>query len=491
MKLYSGQINELKAFSRAFANTRREMFISLMGLFVVTFVLSLLFYMAECSAQPEVFDSYWSCFVWAYSRYIEGGDGVFDGGPVTVVGRTIAFLLGVIGIAIVAIPAGLIGSGFMDAIAEEKREKELEGFHRKMLRAFSAGTGRSLRNYVEKLPKNEDAWYQGCNFGHITDNVSVSKFLLKGMELKDIIDVCKKYPEFRVKNEASAISIEDGKEDRFLLEHFPVNRRYGFFANRGSKVTIVSTSSQSELCTGNFSYYLAKFAGFNYISKDFNVADGESYYNNHWNEPFYEGLTLQERIDSGEKVSKDIRKIYEDKKSLRDEFLHDLVSLCKDEDSWVICILNHIPNQVNKDDIHVAHTLADGTSSTILHNKKKYNELLEALQKSMGDEMQLVVKETTNYPLIKRGTYRNIGYKIHDDGCKCNVLTLRVSANLMQFDVRKRVAEFLMAKTIHEILEPEHRLLPDEIKDMNRSSRFKGFADQEVESLKKRLFEQE
>lgn len=200
----------------------------------------------------------------------------------------------------------------MDAIAEEKRGKELEVYHKKILRAFSAGTGRSLRSYVEKLPKDEDAWYHGCSFGHVTDNVSVSKFLLKGMELKDVIDVCKKYPEFRVKNEASAISIEDGKEDRFLLEHFPVNRRYGFFANRGSKVTIVSTSSQSELCTGNFSYYLAKFAGFNYISKDFNVADGESYYNNHWNEPFCEGLTLQERIDSGEKVSKDTRKIYED-----------------------------------------------------------------------------------------------------------------------------------------------------------------------------------
>lgn len=93
MRFYSGQINELKAFSRAFANTRREMIISLMGLFVVTFVLSMLFYIAECSVQPEVFDSYWSCFVWAYSRYIEGGDGVFDGGPVTVVEGLLLFCL--------------------------------------------------------------------------------------------------------------------------------------------------------------------------------------------------------------------------------------------------------------------------------------------------------------------------------------------------------------------------------------------------------------
>lgn len=154
MKLYSGQINELKAFSRAFANTRREMIISLMGLFVVTFVLSLLFYMAECSVQPEVFDSYWSCFVWAYSRYIEGGDGVFDGGPVTVVGRTIAFLLGVIGIAIVAIPAGLIGSGFMDAIAEEKGGRNWKCITRRFCALFlleqSGVLGVTLKNCRSK-----------------------------------------------------------------------------------------------------------------------------------------------------------------------------------------------------------------------------------------------------------------------------------------------------------------------------------------------------
>ena len=84
------------------------------------------------------------------------------------------------------------------------------------------------------------------------------------------------------KNEASAISVEDGKKDRFMLEHFPVNRLYGYCVDRASNVTIVSTSSRAELCTGNFANYLAKFAGFNYISKEFNAADGESYNNNHW-----------------------------------------------------------------------------------------------------------------------------------------------------------------------------------------------------------------
>lgn len=128
MKIYSGKINDFASFYRAFLNTRRELAVSLVILLCITFALSTVFYLVEHTEQPDVFDGWWSCAVWAYSRYIEGGDGVFEGGPVTVVGRTIAFMLGLIGIAIVAIPAGIIGSGFLDAIAEEKREKELDSF---------------------------------------------------------------------------------------------------------------------------------------------------------------------------------------------------------------------------------------------------------------------------------------------------------------------------------------------------------------------------
>lgn len=108
-------INGIKLFGKAFANTKHEMLVSMALVAALSVVLSLVFYVVEHVAQPDVFDTWWSCVVWACSRYIEGGDGVFDGGPVTIIGRTIAFSLGFVGIALVAIPAGLIGSGFMDA----------------------------------------------------------------------------------------------------------------------------------------------------------------------------------------------------------------------------------------------------------------------------------------------------------------------------------------------------------------------------------------
>ena len=477
-------------FWKGLKAAKKEMWVSIQVLLVLTFVLSLLLYPIEHNAQPEVYHDWWDGLVWGFMSYL-GNPGKFSPGePITLLGRYIAVIISIVKILIFAVPAGLVANGFRNAMENDKREKELKEYHKIMLRAFPVGVGKNLRNYLSTLPKDENAWYAGCNFGYIVNNVNVSKFDLKGMSLKDILDVCKEYPEFRVKNEASAMSIEGEKRDRYMLEHFPVNRRYGFFADRGSKVTIVSTSSQAELSTGNFSYYLAKFAGFNYISKDFNAADGESYYNNHWKEPFYEGLTLQEREDKKEKISKEVEKAYEDKKALRDAFVKDLKTLCSGEGKWVICLLSHVQNQENKTDIHFAHSLADGSCSTIT-DKEKYDELLSSLSKNLQDELQLSVEETTRFPFVKRGTYRNIAYMLQDEGCKCNVLTIRVSSNLMEFDSRMRVAQFIMAKTIHDVIEPEHRLKPEEIADMNRTSRFHGFADQEVDKIKGTLFKAE
>lgn len=462
--------------------------ISMLLLFFITFVLSFIFYLVENLSQPDVFDSWWSCVVWAYSRYIEGGDGVFEGGPVTIVGRIIAFLLGIIGIAIVAIPAGLIGSGFMDAIAEEKRDKELERFRGKIIKSFPLSESRNLKIWISKnLPVSADAWYSDVKFKYISNNISLAKLQIKGMEMKDVLDVCKKYPEFRIKNEASAKSSEEGKVDRYVLEYFPVNRPYGFFIDRGSKVTIVSTSSSSELGTGNFSYYLAKFAGFNYISKDFNFDpdDGESFYNNSWNETTVDDMTMEERLAAGEKLSKEIFERYAKKKALRDTFIEDLERLCKDADHWVFCILSQIQTQQNTVNIHIAHSMAEGKDS-LVHDKEKYQPLLENLTHIMQEQLQLSVEETVRFPLIKRNDkgFRNIGYKLRDDGCMCNCMTLRVSSHLMHFDSRVRVAQFLLAKTIHDVLTPVGKIPADDIADMNRSGHGFSEREQKVRSTK-------
>lgn len=110
---------------KAFKSTKHEMWVSLKILFCLTAMLTLVFYYYEHQAQPDVFSRFWQSLVWTLTQYLGNAETVMDKAPVTTVGKVVAVLLGLISIALVAVPAGLIGSGFMDAIAQEKREKEI------------------------------------------------------------------------------------------------------------------------------------------------------------------------------------------------------------------------------------------------------------------------------------------------------------------------------------------------------------------------------
>ncbi len=110
----------------AFRSKRRELWISLQFLCIVTLILSFLLFFVEHQAQPEVYDNGWRSVVWAFMQYIGDPGGFADTPPITLWGRLIAVLVGVLGIAIFAVPAGLIGSGFIETIEATRKEEELE-----------------------------------------------------------------------------------------------------------------------------------------------------------------------------------------------------------------------------------------------------------------------------------------------------------------------------------------------------------------------------
>ncbi|MBQ0023757.1 MAG: hypothetical protein KBT29_11030 [Prevotellaceae bacterium] len=110
---------------------------------------------------------------------------------------------------------------------------------------------------------------------------------------------------------------------------------------------------------------------------------------------------------------------------------------------------------------------------------------------SLQQHLQLSVEETKRYPLLNRKEtgYRNLGYKLREDGCECNCMTLRVSSHLMHFDSRMRVAQFLMSKAIHDVLAPHETLSPEDIADLNRSGH--GFSSREQKVDKTKIFKLE
>ena len=126
MKRKNYSLKSFSLFFKAIANTKHEMWVSLQVLVVITIILSVILFVVENMAQPDVYTNVWDSCLWAFMSYI-GDPGHFaEFAPVTLVGRVIAVLIGIIGIAIFAVPAGLIGSGFMDAIAEDRKEQQLK-----------------------------------------------------------------------------------------------------------------------------------------------------------------------------------------------------------------------------------------------------------------------------------------------------------------------------------------------------------------------------
>ena len=244
-------MHSFRLLRQALSSKAREMWVSLQFLVIVTLILSFVLFFYENHAQPEVFENGLRSLVCAFAQYIGDPGGFADTPPITFVGRIIASIIGLLGIAIFAFPAGLVGAGFSEAMEEEKRKKEIAKNTQKLNMAFERRLDRPTGFYV--VPQ----------YLSICDIQTIMR-----LKIDDIFDVVESSNNFRLINLAVTQTIDEHPQDKIAVEHFLVNRPYGYCIDRGSKVTIVSPSSLMDPCIGNFSYYLALIGGFNYISRE-------------------------------------------------------------------------------------------------------------------------------------------------------------------------------------------------------------------------------
>jgi len=79
-------------------------------------------YLAEHRVQPEAFGSIPKAMYWSIITMTTVGYG--DVVPITPFGKFLGAMVGVIGIGMVALPAGLLASGFSEQLHERRREFE-------------------------------------------------------------------------------------------------------------------------------------------------------------------------------------------------------------------------------------------------------------------------------------------------------------------------------------------------------------------------------
>jgi voltage-gated potassium channel len=139
-------IANMETFQRAFELVWRELLVVFMFAILVMFCTAVGIYIFENEAQPEAFPSIPHSFWFAVTTLTTVGYG--DIYPVTVGGKIFTFIILMIGLGIVALPAGLIASAFTQAREEEKERK-------KALKNARRDTRRSMKD-VEELSEDPD-----------------------------------------------------------------------------------------------------------------------------------------------------------------------------------------------------------------------------------------------------------------------------------------------------------------------------------------------
>ncbi|GAB4332898.1 MAG: ion transporter [Calditrichia bacterium] len=112
---YSKAINRFKL---AFQSIKEELIVFLIATSFLLYLSSVGIYYFEHDAQPEQFSSVFHCMWWAVATLTTVGYG--DVYPVTTGGKVFTFIILMVGLGIVAVPAGLIASALTKVLSEEK-----------------------------------------------------------------------------------------------------------------------------------------------------------------------------------------------------------------------------------------------------------------------------------------------------------------------------------------------------------------------------------
>ena len=112
-------IDALQAVSDVFRQRFHQLMASMFFVMVLMVIASLLMYAVEHEAQPDRFCNAFSGFWWAVATLTTVGYG--DIYPITVAGRLLGAVIALLGVGMVAIPTGILSSGFMEHLNNQRR----------------------------------------------------------------------------------------------------------------------------------------------------------------------------------------------------------------------------------------------------------------------------------------------------------------------------------------------------------------------------------
>ncbi|MEI6090621.1 MAG: ion transporter [bacterium] len=419
-------------FVAAIKSKKNELVISFQLLAIITFILGMLLYFVESSSQKSIYTNPFVSIFWSFAQYIGDPGGYGDFKPITVLGKIIASMVGLLGIAIFAIPAGIIGSGFIEKIEERKIEDDLEETRRQIRKRFRKGPSASLKIQVE--PKFQ----------------TITWLEVKLCQSKEqLMDAIRNAPDLRI--QFSKTSINSRLFDLNIVEKFICNRHYGTYIARDSNVTIINPTGLGEQMISHFTRTLAEYINANYISNEkFQPKHPDDCYDISFStNAFYEKDTISDHQGL----------------SL---FCGDIIKSCDDENHWAIIIETSSSKRTNQ--IHFCFGGKEGNSNfeqveTPSINEVYYGSFKEFLSESKSvieTEIKFVIESAERTIPMIVGTHESFGGTSKNTNAswvrrntRSNVIRIFVSIALVAYS-----SEFVYRNTI--------KILGDQIKKLSQ-----------------------
>jgi voltage-gated potassium channel len=245
-------IPAFSSISSAFKSKRDEILVSLLGVSLLSLTLSAFIYYAELRVGTNDFKSITEVFVWSLGKYTGDYGAIAGATPITFVGKFLATINGLLGIALFALPAGLLGSAFIDSLSDLKRKKEID--ERIAL----------IENYFEQSISGKNSFVGKKAFARffVFDTIQ-ARFLLSDNEILESIRASNNL-RYRAMKSLPTLRYNDTK----LIERFLHNTTYGSKINTNKNVYIINPSGASERCISHFTFTIASNLNYNYISRE-------------------------------------------------------------------------------------------------------------------------------------------------------------------------------------------------------------------------------
>eukprot|EP00931_Biecheleriopsis_adriatica_P068046 TRINITY_DN42085_c0_g1_i1.p1 TRINITY_DN42085_c0_g1~~TRINITY_DN42085_c0_g1_i1.p1 ORF type:complete len:541 (+),score=115.11 TRINITY_DN42085_c0_g1_i1:67-1689(+) len=116
------EANSFGVIFEVFQRKKSELSASLASAMMIMVVSAVLMYVCEHDVQPDKFSSIPAAMWWSVAALTTVGYG--DLVPVTGVGRLVGGTVAVFGVALFALPAGILGAGYVDVLDEQRKRYE-------------------------------------------------------------------------------------------------------------------------------------------------------------------------------------------------------------------------------------------------------------------------------------------------------------------------------------------------------------------------------